>query len=205
MPHDVTVPESIEDARYAAFLDHLENGPRGQRTYRVQRELPSAMTRQILCRVEQLKTRRKSPGDVAVGATLLDTHIKDQLYAFELGQYLLRRNIETFINPQEDGPARNLALFTERLKQVRILIIFYGSVPWEWVRERLGIALQIAVAEASPLRACGVYIAPPVKPDAMRSFRLPLVSLEWMDHTGGFNTAAVDQLLARAQSTGGLQ
>jgi hypothetical protein len=197
-------PVSTDVPRYAEFLDRLEHGPRRpDASYVFQRELPSAMTRQILARVEQLNSRRPAPAGTMTGTTLLDTHIKDQLHAFELGQYLLKRQVSMLINPQEDDPARNVALFSERLKQVAILIIFYGSVRWEWVRERLSLALQIAVAEEYPLRACGVYIAPPVKPNTATTFSLPLVSLEWMDHTQGFNPAAVDHLLARAQATGG--
>jgi TIR domain len=197
VPQGVT-RESIEDARYGEFLDRLENAPRGDSAYHFQRELPSAMTRQILSRVEEVKAARRPPPAAAVGATLLDTHIKDQLYAFELGQYLLKRQVKTLINPQEDDPGKHLELFTERLKEVAILIIFFGAVPWEWVRERLAFALHIAVANGCPLKACGVYIAPPRKPDLAQSFTLPLVGLEWMDHTNGFNSEAVDHLLARA-------
>jgi hypothetical protein len=99
VPQGVT-QESIEDARYGAFLDQLENGTRGQSTYHFQRELPSAMTRQIFSRVEEMKAQRRASANESLGATLLDTHIKDQLYAFELGQYLIasRRNL---INPQK--------------------------------------------------------------------------------------------------------
>lgn len=201
VPQGVT-RESVEDPRYGDFLDQLENGPRGNASYHFQRELQSAMTRQILSRVDQLKAQRKSAGESSVGTTLLDTHIKDQLYAFEVGQYLLQHHVDTLINPQEDDPGKNLELFTERLKQVGVLIIFYGSASWDWVRERLSHALQIAVAHGCPLRACGVYVAPPRKPDLTRGFALPLVTLEWMDHTNGFNSAAVDHLLARARAGG---
>ena len=199
VPQGVT-PESIEDAGYAAFLDQLENGPRRQSAYHFQRELPSVMTRQVLSMVDQLKAQRASPPPASLGATLLDTHVKDQLYAFELGQYLIKRHVETFINPQEDNPAANITSFTERLKKVGILVVFYGAVPWEWVRERVSIALHIAVSEGCPLRACGVYVAPPRKPDADRKFSPPFLALEWMDHTGGFNPVAVDRLLARAKA-----
>jgi hypothetical protein len=46
----------------------------------------------------------------------------------------------------------------------------------------------------------GVYIAPPRKAAHTRTFTLPLVSLDWMDHTNGFNAGAVDQLLAHARA-----
>lgn len=195
-------PDAIEDPRYREFLDRLENAPRGGASYHVQRELPSGMSRQILSRVAAVKAARRAAAESPVGATLLDTHIKDQLYAFELGRYLIRNQVQTLINPQEDDPGKHLELFTERLEQAAVLIIFYGAVPWEWVRERLALALQIAVAHGYPLKACGVYVAPPRKPDLARSYSLPLVALEWMDHTAGFNSDAVEHLLARARTAG---
>ena len=87
------------------------------------------------------------------------------------------------------------------MKQVGVLIIFYGSVTMEWVRARLAVALQIAVAEGCPLRACGVYVAPPRKDNPGR-LSLPLVPVEWMDNTSGFNSGALDHLLERARAAG---
>jgi len=195
--------ESIEDEGYAAFLEKLENGPRERSTYDFQRDAPSAITRQILAKVEELKTRSQSAAGLPAEAALLDTHWKDQLYALELGQYLIKHKVRPYIDPQEDDPSTNLDFFTRRLKQVGILILFYGAVAEEWVRARLAVTLQIAIAEQCPLRACGVYVAPPQKSGAGGRLSLPLVPVEWMDHTGGFNSSAIDQLLVRARATGG--
>ena len=199
VPQGLTL-ESIEDRRHAEFLDALENGPREKNArYDFQRELPSAITRQILAKVEELKARRASRADTLPDATLLDTHIKDHSHALKVGQYLQERNILPYINPQEDDPAKHLNLLSERLKQVNILIIFYGAVTAEWVRARLAHALQIAVAEACPLRACGVYVAPPHKTDGEPELTVPFLPVEWMDHTGGFDAGAIERLLARAR------
>lgn len=197
--------ESIEDERHAAFLDRLENSASESSTYDFQREMPSSITRHILAKIDELKSQRESAASASADAMLLDTHMKDQVHAFELGQYLLKHHVQPYINPQEDDPGKNLNLFSERLRQVAGLIIFYGAVTEEWVRARLAVALQIAVAEGYPLRACGVYIAPPHKPNPARKLSLPLVPVEWMDHTAGFNSKAVDHLLARARAVGGGQ
>jgi hypothetical protein len=200
------VTEAIEDAAYRSFVDRLENGPRGsQATYCVQRGLPSEMTRQILDHVAQLRARSEATTRGFTDATLLDTHVKDQLHAFELKEYLNERHVQTLINPLEDDPGKNSDEFIDRLRRVGLLIIFYGSVPLEWVRARLHNALQIAVEKSFPLRACGVYMAPPLTPQTMQTFTLPLVSLEWMDHTRGFNASAVDHLLARVRAASGGQ
>ena len=193
--------ESIEDENYAAFLDRLENGPRDRAKYDFQREMPSSIAREILAKVDSLKARLQAPPLASLNATLLDTHVKDQMHAFEVGQYLLKHNVQPYINPQEDDPAKNDNLFRERLKQVGVLIIFYGAVTMEWVRARLAVALQIAVAEGCPLRACGVYVAPPRKDNPGR-LSLLLVPVEWMDNTSGFNSGALDHLLERARAAG---
>lgn len=203
IPKDLQL-DAVEDEGYRQFLDRLENGSREGLAYDFQRELPSAVSRQILAKVDELKARRQTQSTGVPSAALLDTHFKDQLHALELSQYLLEHGVQPYINPQEDDPGRNLEVFTQRLKQVGILILFCGAVADEWVRARLAVALQIAIAEECPLQACGVYVAPPRSSDTPAKIRMPLVPVEWMDHTRGFNPGAVDHLLAKAQQSGGL-
>jgi hypothetical protein len=124
------------------------------------------------------------------------------LHALELSQYLIKHDVQPYINPQEDDPGKNLDLFTQRLKQVQILILFFGAAAEEWLRARLTVALQIAIAEACPLRACGVYLAPPRTVELAGKLSPPLVPVEWMDHTRGFNPSAVEHLLGRARNGG---
>jgi hypothetical protein len=203
VPKDLAV-EEVESESYRAFLDRLENGPREDRHYEFHRDLPSAVPQQLLAVIDALRAKRLStPPEETAQAVLLDTHFKDQLHALELSRYLIAQNLQPYINPQEDDPGRNLTVFTERLKQAGILILFCGAVADEWLRARLGVVLKIAIAEDCPLRACGVYLAPPRAPDRAPTLRLPLLPIEWMDHTAGFNPAAVDHLIARARQAGG--
>jgi hypothetical protein len=202
IPQGVT-PDTIADDSHREFLVGLEHGRgRDQTACCVQRGLPSAMTQQILDHVAQLQSRRPAARRVAPDATLLDTHVKDQGHAFELSEYLRRRNVPTHINPMEDDPALNILEFAERLKQVSILIVFYGAVPLELVRARLELALHLRVAQQFALKAFGIYMAPPLPPGLAPAFSWPWATLEWMDHTTGFNPAAVDQLLQRAHTAG---
>jgi hypothetical protein len=77
------------------------------------------------------------------------------------------------------------------------LIIFFGNVAEEWVRARLAAALQIVVAEGYPLKACGVYLAPPCKPKSSFQLWQKLLPIELMDNTEGFNPTSVMRLLDR--------
>jgi hypothetical protein len=190
--------DSIEEEEYETFLRQLENGPRSDCSYDFQRELPDAIPRLIRTKVDEIKSRRRAPA-APLDAVLLDTHVKDQLFAVKLSNYLVDHGMQAYINPGEDNPIANLAEFTERLKQAGVLILIYGAVAEEWMRNRLAETLRIVIAEQCPLRVCGVYVAPPHKA-SQPILKLPLVSVEWMDHTGGFNSGAIDHLLNRARA-----
>jgi hypothetical protein len=195
VPQQLT-EEAVEDEAYKQFLGRLENGPRTESKYEFVRGAPSTITRDILQKMEELRSLA-APRQASPAAALLDTHFKDQLHTLELSKFLLDRQVIPLINPAEDDPRRNLKLFEERLKQVSLLIIFYGSVAEEWVRARLAAALQIAIAQNCPLKACGVYLAPPRKASANFQLGQRLFPVELMDHTDRFNAGSVAPLLER--------
>jgi hypothetical protein len=171
--------QAIEDADYRNFLDQLENGQREQASYRFSRESPSALTREIIAQLDQIQQAAAVP--VTPAAALLDTHLKDQLHALELSRFLLERHIQPYINPEEDNPSQNIKILTERLKQVSRLIIIFGAVAEEWVRARLGEAVKIAITEGCPLKACGIYFAPPRHKDKDGKFSLPFLPVYQFD------------------------
>lgn len=191
--------ENILDPGLAAFLERVESGKRKRDTFEFLRTTPAAVTAEILAKIEHIQNQANTPEE-APGAALIDTHFKDQLQTFELMRYLVDRKVQPYLNPQEDNPSSNLEIFTQRLKQVSLLIVFYGAVAEEWVRARLGVAIQIAIAENFPLRACGVYVVPPQKPGLNTRASQRFIRVDWMDHTGGFDGAAIDRLLEHARS-----
>ncbi len=197
--------QSIEDERYAAFLSNLENGKRSRPSYSFVRDLRDAIPRQIRDKANKIPKPPSMPVIPTIDAVLLDTHVKDQLYAINLSNYLADHGLRTYINPEidpeEDKPSGNLDEFTERLKKVGILILFYGEVAETWIRARLAKLFSIAMLEGCPVRAWAVYVAPPRK-SAQNVPSLPLISIEWMDHTAGFNSGAIDHLLDRARAMG---
>jgi hypothetical protein len=187
--------DAVDDEGYKKFLTRLESGSREQRPFDFVRGSPSTLVREVLDKVAEIKARAAT--EDAPAAALLDTHLKDQLYALELGRFLLNNKVQPYINPEEDDPRKNLNLFAERLKQVSLLIIFFGSVAEEWVRARLAAALQIAITENCPLKACGVYIAPPRKASSSIQLGQKLIPIELMDNSEGFNAGSVTNLLER--------
>jgi TIR domain len=170
---------TLEDGAYKDFLDRLENGERSAASYKFLRGLPAELPHEILDEIEA--QRRRPSAEALPSAALVDTHFKDQLHALDLIRYLSDKNVQPFINPEEDDPRKNIRILEERLKQVTKLIIVFGSVTSEWVRARLGAAVEIAITEGCPLRACGVYYAGARHKNADGDFRLGLFPVYTFD------------------------
>ena len=205
-PPDLKI-EEIEDAPHRALLTSLERGPgmnggdpRADSRYRFVRDLPSAVSHDVLERIEQLKKQESAePASDAGLAALVDTHFKDQQYVMEMSRFLLDKKILPLINREEDSPQKNLESFEGQLRQASLLIIIFGAVPLEWVRERLGEALKFAVTQNCPLRACGVYLAPPRKNAQDVQFNRSFLPVELLDNTERFNPQTLAPLLAKIQ------
>ncbi len=166
-------PELIDDEAYRSFIDQLQNGNRGYSHYSFVRGSASSLSREVL---ETLNRAPVGGGENKIpSAALVDTHLKDQRHAYKLGDFLLNRSIQPYINPEEDDPKKNMTVLEQRLKQVNKLIVIFGDVGEEWVRARLGLGLQIAINERLPIKACGVYYAPPRQRGATDLFNLPFL------------------------------
>ena len=176
---------NIEDDFYRNFIDHLENGTRGAANHQFIRGLcsPSSIMQGILEEVEHLKARPKSNSASPASGVLLDTHRKDELYAVELYQYLLKKKIKSFLNPEEDDPQKNMKLLEERLKQVNTLIIVFGQVAKDWVVGRLMAALNLICAKNYQLETCSIYLAPPEKKTDDKQFSQRFLKLHVLDNS----------------------
>lgn len=197
----IWVPKSLdlatlEDGAYKDFLDRLENGERSEASYKFLRGLPAELPHEILEEIEAM--RRRPPVEAAPTAALVDTHFKDQLHALDLIRFLSDKNVQPFINPEEDDPRKNIRILEERLKQVTKLIIVFGSVTPDWVRARLGAAVEIAITEGCPLKACGIYYAGARRKNADSDFRLGLFPIYTFEAGDLNNPQALKPLLELA-------
>jgi hypothetical protein len=174
--------ETVEDQGYKTFINELQNGNRGAANYCFIKGSASSISREVT----EMLERRPPPGQngqpSVSAATLVDTHLKDQLHALRLGQFLLEKCIQPYINPEEDDPQKNMKVLEERLKQVNKLIVIFGDVAEEWVRARLAVAVQIAITARVQLKACGVYFAPPRQRGPVGIFNLPFLPVYEFDN-----------------------
>lgn len=155
---------TIEDEKYKLFLQGLETGNAGVKGYEFVRGAKSTLAKEIIDFAVQLRDRQsqKKAGNGKL-SVLLDTHLNDQLYALDLSKTLLENQIQTFINPQEDDPRKNMNILGDRISQVRKLIFLYGSVSKEWVLERMSAALQLIITNNYPIEDFYIYMIPPHK------------------------------------------
>lgn len=173
--------KSVEEANHKNFINKLENGERAESSYDFVRGTSNSLAPQIIEKLNQLQTSSKTNGNAH--AVLLDTHLKDQIYTLELSRFLLENNIQPFINPQEDDPNKNMDLLEARLREVTMLMIIYGSVNENWVRQRLGVALQLSVIKNLPVKSYCVYAVPPAKKDEDLNFNFGAVQVKIIDNS----------------------
>ena len=154
----VDIP-SIKDDGYRNFLSGLENGERDKGKYTFLREPASSVPEEIIKKLKEIHSTKRSNG--VSESALVEMHRKDQLHALELYPVLVDKDLQTFINPDDDDPSRNYDTFQRLVSQISVLIIIFGTVASDWVRERLISSLQLAATiEPRRLKLCGIY-APP--------------------------------------------
>ncbi|MFP3555674.1 toll/interleukin-1 receptor domain-containing protein [Paraburkholderia sp. SIMBA_049] len=170
---------TVEDERYRTWLDRIENGERRNAHYDFIRQSSTLLVPQILEKLEQLRRPPEHPAEQRT--VLLDTHIKDQLYALQLSQTLLAKKIQPYINPQDDGVQKNLPAFEARLSDVTTFIVLHGAVDYDWVIARLTLALQLSVTKQLPINSWNVLIVPPKMAGEKSSFRLGPVLVRLLD------------------------
>jgi len=151
-------PQAVLNQKYGTFLSGLENGKRGKSNYRLVREPATCVTREVFAMLDLIL---KPPVPPVANAALVETHRKDEKYAFQLSGILANNNVQPLITSGEDDPEKNVEGFEDLLKQVSLLIVVYGQVAQEWVTGRIREAFKVAAAEEQrSLKICGVYLPP---------------------------------------------
>ncbi|HMV50806.1 MAG TPA: toll/interleukin-1 receptor domain-containing protein [Blastocatellia bacterium] len=181
----IWVPQSldfakIEDLAHRELLHRLENGDRRQSRYRFLRESPSGIAREVINRLKELEELKKAEElkRQQAAAALIDTHLKDQFKALELGRAIEENRWQPLINPSVDDPTLSAQILEDRLKKASKLIVLFGEVAQAWVDGRLREALHIALNTPNcPLRKLAVCFVKPQRKDAGIRFDLGFVPI----------------------------
>ncbi len=189
---------TVEETEYKRFLQGLETGKGISKAYEFIRGSKSLIAKQISDFAEQIKLMEvEKPQEGERLSVLLDTHLNDQTYAFDLGKALLENNIQPFINPQEDDPRKNIELLGNRIGQVKKMIFLYGKVSKEWVLERMSAALQLIITRNYPIEDFVIYMAPPQKENDDISINQKFLKINIVDNSNHqiLDRAGIDKFL----------
>ncbi|MEW6288215.1 MAG: toll/interleukin-1 receptor domain-containing protein [Thermodesulfobacteriota bacterium] len=138
--------EAIDDKEHARWLINLEKGERREARFQFIRSSEQALIDQVLQTIAGLE--RESLSSVTGPVRfLIDTHQKDQRYAFELAGLLAQKNVEVEFNQESNDPVKSLTNFEQAVRQVQNLIIMFGRVAPNWLKGRIQTALKVAVEQ----------------------------------------------------------
>jgi hypothetical protein len=151
----IWVPETLaeadfEDAGQMRWLLNLEQASRpggGYQFVRASREPFLAQVRDTLERIAD----RGACAQAGLPQFVIDTHRKDQRYAFALAASLAQRmpDLEVNFTKDADGPD-GWRQFEEAVRRARDLIVLFGQVAPDWVLGRVEHAYKVAFGSVSP-------------------------------------------------------
>jgi hypothetical protein len=126
---------------------------------------PASIADQILQAAFDLKSHRDAVANKEENTILIDTHKLDQSYAHDLSKYLIESSIQPYVNPQDDDPRKNSAMFKERMDITGKILCIYGNVDSNWVTERIKhIIKELINRDLSPQQTkIIIYTLPPFK------------------------------------------
>jgi hypothetical protein len=192
--------DECEDERQGGWLAQLENGSRADMRYEWVRSSRPAFVELVLQRIDALKAQ--APRESHAPVFLIDTHQKDQSYAYKLADLLADRGADVDFNKESPDPAESLKDFERAVQKVQNLVIMFGRVSGSWVAARIKTAVKVLAerlqADASlPLEHIWVYRLPQSE-GAEQIRRMPLIQVSVLDNSRseGLDPQVVDRLLA---------
>ena len=138
---DTLQTADIEDEQHARWLYEMEHAQRDASGFHFVRNSRQAFIDQVLQTLEQLKTATSAQGGTA--RFLIDTHQKDQRYAFELGAKLSGHELDVEFNKDTSDPVKSLENFEKMVGEVQHLIIMFGKVAPQWVKGRIQTTIKV--------------------------------------------------------------
>lgn len=200
-PSFVWVPETMhaddmEDEEHAQWLHELENGERQTSGFHFVRSSRQAFIDQVMQMLDELE-KHQIPAAVN-SRFLIDTHPKDQRYAYKLADILAGRDIDVDFNKESSDPVRSLENFEQAVREVQHLIIVFGQVAPQWVRGRVQTAVKVITDQfdASNLEGISVFMLPHCQGRETLRFPpfFPVQCLE-NPHESEIDSSVIDTLL----------
>jgi hypothetical protein len=162
LPPDLDL-EAVEDHQQSQFLLNCQNRPRELAQYELVKCLQADFINLLLERIAGCHRAALEKTDGL--SYLIDTHQKDQRFAFKLADFLLEKGAEVDFNQESQDPNVSLAKFEQSVKGVKNLILVSGKVGAAWVVGRIKkafktISEQFDTDGRAALEFIWVFLAP---------------------------------------------
>lgn len=185
VPSDLDIA-AVENDDQRQFLQNCETRPRTLDQYEFVKCLQSDFVSLVRERIDQC--RQQSDDPVRHLSYLIDTHQKDQRYAFKLADLLMEKGAEIDFNHESSDPTVSLVKFEQSVKNVKNLILVCGKVGPAWLIGRIKKAFKIISEQfefenQSSLEHIWLFLAPRSagRPD-LPAFP-PLIHIDILDNS----------------------
>lgn len=176
--------QSIENDSYRNFVQQLEAGALASKSTEFIRSNEAELLNMILDTAERLKRKElvqiKQAAPEADGLkVLLDTHIDDYLYAFNLKKNLVNNDIKLIFNPEDGDPQENIEILYENISEAQKYIFLYGKEENnDWVDVRVKNTMKKLVEDDRYNQNIFIYLTPPQKETTdIRVAQSPMVKI----------------------------
>ncbi len=185
VPSDLDIA-TVEDEAQRRFLQNCETRPRTLGQYEFVKCLQSDFVSLVRDRIDQIRQQTNDPARHP--SYLIDTHQKDQRYAFKLADFLMEKGAEVDFNHESQDPTVSLIKFEHSVKNVKNLVLVCGKVGPAWLIGRIKkafkvISEQFEFENRSSLEHIWLFLAPlsTGRPD-LPAFP-PLIHIDILDNS----------------------
>lgn len=176
--------DTIEDKIYQDFLKTLEQLPATEKEIELIRGNRDSIITGVVEKIKKMKQSLKSniPSENKT-AVLLDTHEIDNLYAFNLINYLSGRDISIRVNPNYDTPQENIIQFEECLQSVNALMLVYGNVTKDFIVARMLTIMSMIIENKVAIQTQAIFLAPPKKESEIKELKKIIPNVQLLDNS----------------------
>jgi hypothetical protein len=183
LPSGLDIP-SIANEEHRSFIQSIEDGTIASKSIEFIRSNEAELLNLILDTANRLKRNKlveikqdtSEDGELKV---LLDTHIDDYLYAFNLKKNLVNNDIKLIFNPEDGDPQENIEILYDNISEAQKYIFLYGKEENnEWVDVRVKNTMKKLVEDDRYNQNIFIYLTPPQKETAaIRVAQSPMVKV----------------------------
>lgn len=148
---ETLLAEDFEDEGQKLWLGNLEQASRTRRGYQFVRAGREPFVTQVLDSLDGINAQRAA-AEVGPPHILIDTHRKDQQYAYALAAGLAQRipDLELDFTKDADG-ADGWRQFEDTVARAHDLVVLFGQVAPDWVKSRVERAYKVAFGCEAPI------------------------------------------------------